>query len=133
MLEHFNTDRIEGFEVVEMDILREKYPHKFNPSGQMNYEWFETEIRPFHFIYIRRDKNSITFNLQRGPIKENGVNGCQIDCLIAASIHMLKDANEAFPCRENAIAITKLEEALLWLYKRKQDRISRNVEGLNQK
>lgn len=34
-----------------------------------------------------------------------------------------------FPCRENAIAITKLDEALLWLNKRTQDRIKRNVEG----
>lgn len=33
-----------------------------------------------------------------------------------------------FPCRENAIAITKLDEALLWLNKRTADRIKRNVE-----
>lgn len=34
-----------------------------------------------------------------------------------------------FPCRENAIAITHLETALLWLNKRTADRIKRNVEG----
>jgi hypothetical protein len=34
-----------------------------------------------------------------------------------------------FPCRENAIAITKLDEALLWLNKRTSDRVKRNVEG----
>lgn len=34
-----------------------------------------------------------------------------------------------FPCRENAIVITKLEESLMWLNKRTQDRIKRNVEG----
>jgi len=34
-----------------------------------------------------------------------------------------------FPCRENAIAITKLDEALLWLNKRTFNRIKRNVEG----
>lgn len=133
MLEYFNADRIEGFEVVEMDSLREKYPHKFNDSGQMNYQWFESEIRPFKFIYLRRDKNSLTFNLQNGPVKENGVNGCQIDCIIAAAAHMISEANKVFACRENAIAITKLEEALLWLGKRKADRISRGVEGLNQR
>ena len=38
-----------------------------------------------------------------------------------------------FACRENSIAITKLEEALLWLNKRTQDRIARNVEGTSQK
>jgi hypothetical protein len=34
-----------------------------------------------------------------------------------------------FKCRENAIAITKLEEALMWLRKRTQDREIRGVEG----
>lgn len=34
-----------------------------------------------------------------------------------------------FKCRENAIAITKLEEALLWLNKRTRDREIREVEG----
>ena len=34
-----------------------------------------------------------------------------------------------FPCRENAIVITKLEESLMWLNKRTQDRMKRNVEG----
>jgi len=34
-----------------------------------------------------------------------------------------------FRCRENSIAITKLEEALMWLEKWTADRISRDVEG----
>ena len=34
-----------------------------------------------------------------------------------------------FPCRENAIVITKLEESLMWLEKRTADRKARNVEG----
>ncbi len=34
-----------------------------------------------------------------------------------------------FPCRENALVITKLEESLMWLNKRTQDRVKRNVEG----
>lgn len=34
-----------------------------------------------------------------------------------------------FPCRENAIVITKLEESLMWLNKRTADRLKRNVEG----
>jgi hypothetical protein len=37
-----------------------------------------------------------------------------------------------FPCRENAIAITHLEEALMWLEKRTRDRVKRQVEGTNQ-
>lgn len=34
-----------------------------------------------------------------------------------------------FPCRENALVITKLEESLMWLNKRTSDRLARNVEG----
>ena len=34
-----------------------------------------------------------------------------------------------FPCRENAIVITKLEESLMWMNKRTADRKKRNVEG----
>jgi hypothetical protein len=34
-----------------------------------------------------------------------------------------------FPCRENAMAITKLDESLMWLNKRTADRLKRNIEG----
>ena len=34
-----------------------------------------------------------------------------------------------FRCRENSMAITKLEEALLWLRKRTMGREQRGVEG----
>lgn len=37
-----------------------------------------------------------------------------------------------FATRENAIALTHIEEALLWLNKRTEDRIERNVLGTNE-
>jgi len=120
-----------GFDVVVMDELRDKYPEKFNESGSMNYEWFEKEIRPSNFIYVRNDKNSIAFTIQNGPIKEVGVNGCQVDTLIHAAKEIISKLNTKFPCRENALAITKLEESLHWLDARKKDREKREVEGLN--
>lgn len=60
---------IGGFKVVVMDELREKYPEKFNESGAMDWQWFEKDIRPNHFIYVRHDKNSVSFTIQDGPIK----------------------------------------------------------------
>lgn len=71
-----------------------------------------------------------TIHFQYGAIKENGVNGCHNEDLIAIVIDRLQgfQASE-FSCRENAIAITKLEEALLWLNKRTADRVRRGVEG----
>ena len=71
---------------------------------------------------------------QEGPIKENGVNGCCNEDLIAMVIDRLQSFQESeYKCRENAIAITKLEEALLWLHKRTMDRERRGVEGMHQK
>lgn len=125
------VDDIGGFNLVDMDSLREKYPDRFNESGAMNWQWFERDIRPNHFVYVRHDKNSISFTLQNGPVKENGVNGCQVDTLIEAAKMIIEGLNKEFPCRENSLAITKLEEALLWLGKRKADREKRGVEGLN--
>lgn len=84
-----------------------------------------------NFIEINDECNAITFKIQNGPIKECGLNGCQVDTLIEVARLMLTGLNNAFPCRENATAITKLDEALLWLYKRRSDREERNVEGFN--
>lgn len=124
-----DVKEVGGYGVVVMDTLREKYPHKFNESGAMDYTWFEKEIRPTNFIYVRHDKNSLSFTLQNGPIKENGVNGCQVDTVIETAKLMIEGLNKQFPCRENSIVVTKLEEALLWLGKRKSDREKRGVEG----
>ena len=44
-------------------------------------------------------------------------------------INRMNYLQSKFPCRENAIVITKLEESLMWLNKRTEDRIKRNVEG----
>ena len=38
-----------------------------------------------------------------------------------------------FACRENACALTKIEEALMWMNRRVEDRIERNVLGTNNK
>jgi hypothetical protein len=122
---------IGGYNVVVMDELREKYPSKFNESGAMDYKWFEADIRPYNFVYVRHDVNSISFTIQNGPIKENGVNGCQVDTLIETARVIIEGLNKNFPCRENSIALTKLDEALLWLGKRKADREKRGVEGFN--
>jgi hypothetical protein len=44
-------------------------------------------------------------------------------------IDRMQFLQKAFPCRENALVITKLDEALMWLEKRTKDRENRNVEG----
>lgn len=71
-----------------------------------------------------------TVRFQDGPIKEAGVNGVHNEDLLAMVIDRLQ-AFQAGPysCRENALALTKLEEALHWLNHRTNKRIARGVEG----
>ena len=69
-------------------------------------------------------------NFQNGPIKESGVNGVMNEDLIAIVIDRMQGFQAGnYSCRENAVALTKLEEALMWLRKRTQDREDRGVEG----
>lgn len=80
------------------------------------------------------DKGGMFFHtnilFQRGPIKENGVNGVTQEVLLAIVIDRLRSFQAGpFPCRENAIALTHCEEALMWLQRRTVERIKRGVEG----
>lgn len=49
--------------------------------------------------------------------------------LLSVLIDRMQFLQAKFPCRENALVITKLEESLMWLEKRTADRKKRNVEG----
>jgi len=72
-------------------------------------------------------------NFQKGPVKEVGLNGCFQEDLIAICIDRLRSFQAGeFACRENALALTKLEEALHWLNHRTADRVARGVEGSNE-
>lgn len=51
--------------------------------------------------------------------------------VLAMLINRMNYLQSKSPCRENTLVITKLEESLMWLEKRTNDRIKRNVEGKN--
>jgi hypothetical protein len=60
-------------------------------------------------------------------------NGAFVETVIAAALQRIQYYQSSkFACRENALAITKLEEALHWLNHRTQQREQRNVEGTHQ-
>jgi hypothetical protein len=74
------------------------------------------------------DRTRIYF--QKGPLKEAGLNGISIEALLAVVIHHADGFQRGpYKCRENAVAITHLETALLWLQKRTRERMARGVEG----
>lgn len=74
---------------------------------------------------------------QNGPVNataadgnSNGVNGLTHEVLIAVILDRLRGFQSGnYSCRENAIAITKLEEALQWMHWRTRGRVARGVEG----
>jgi len=99
-------------------------------AGNVDWDSFD-EQRKDKPIYVDHDVNMISFRIQDGPIKENGVNGCQVDTLISAALRILIELNKKFPCDENDEAISTLNVSLMWLNKRKKNREARGVEGYN--
>jgi hypothetical protein len=67
-------------------------------------------------------------HFQEGPIKECGVNGVANEDLLGMVLCRLESFQKSeYKCRENACAITKIEEALMWLRKRTNARVKRGV------
>lgn len=89
----------------------------------------------------------IEIRWQNGPLAVDGErrppNGAFVDGVIEAAIDRLRfyqgeghygehEGAGRFRCRENALAITHLEEALHWLNHRTADREERGVEGTHE-
>ena len=124
---------------LKMDLLGDKYT-------QVLHEKVFQFNAPHTFVVERsgehrlsEPENSVGVNLlasvhfQEGPILENGVNGVNNEDLIAMVLCRLEHFQKSpYACRENALAATKLEEALLWLRKRTMGRDQRGVEGTSE-
>ena len=107
------------------DLLTTKYT-KVYEEANFNYN------APHSFQVVAKESQEVLscIHFQEGPIKECGVNGvCNEDLLVMVIRRLEGFQNSEFKCRENACAITKLEEALLWLRKRTMGRENRGVEG----
>jgi len=65
------------------------------------------------YIGASSDGNLVV-KLQDGPISDNGVNGIQVTELLDLVKEVYKELNSSFPCRENSLTITKIEEAIHW-------------------
>lgn len=88
-----------------------------------------------HQYHIYRDGKTTdilqTIQFQKGPVKDNGVNGATNEALLAILINRTNYLNGMFPCAENDAAIFHMKAALEALESRTRDRIQRNVEGQN--
>lgn len=74
----------------------------------------------------------VKFTIQSDPIGEVGINGVQAVDMLEYTKCLFQSLNDAFPCRENALTITKIEEAIHWQHARTRDRLNRKVEGKNE-
>jgi hypothetical protein len=118
---------------VKHALLTNKYTrvfHEDEPKFNAPHHFEVFEDRGESLLPMRVGK----VDFQEGPIKEAGVNGVMNEDLIAMVLCRLESFNNSdFRCRENSMAITKLEEALLWLRKRTMGREQRGVEGTHVK
>ena len=77
---------------------------------------------------------TVPISFQNGPIAEAGVNGVTQEALLAICIDRLRSFQKGpYACRENALALTKMEEAQMWLLQRTRARMARGVEGTHAK
>jgi len=64
-----------------------------------------------------------------GSTLETVNDGTTNEELLAVLIDRLNFLNNKFPCRENALAITNIQQGLFWLNERTRGRVARGVEG----
>ncbi len=88
-------------------------------SGGANHEY---RLASENFCY--------ELKFQNGPILEVGVNGLTHEALLAViEDRLVAFQSGPYACRENAVALTKLQEARMWLQERTRGRVNRGVEG----
>ena len=77
------------------------------------------------------EQYAIFIRWQNGIIQEGQQNGAFVEDVIEAARQRIAffNSNPRFRCRENSLAITKLEEALQWLDWRTRQRVNQGVEN----
>jgi hypothetical protein len=88
-----------------------------------------------YIIDLQEGNDQILINFQNGARKlDTSIHGILDTDLLEIVRHRLQCFQQGeFATRENAIALTHIEEALLWMNKRVDDRIERNVLGTDNK
>jgi hypothetical protein len=111
------TDHHDGFGLAESIVIEKDEP---GPGGASHR---------YRFVIDGTEVASVQF--QRGPRHEEGSTPGVIEGDDGAMMLDRLRAFQAGPyaCRENALALTKLEEALMWMQQRARARAKRGVLG----
>lgn len=101
-------------------------------AGGANHEYEITAVNDGSGRPYKIADHRISF--QNGPIAEHGVNGVTQEALLAIVADRLRSFQAGpYACRENAVALTKIDEAVMWLQRRTIARMARGVEGTSAK
>lgn len=99
------------------------------PAHRYELELFEEKDAPGQVIQFIEKEPKLDLEGKATGELITVYDGTTNEEVLAMLIDRMQYLQSKFPCRENAIVITKLEESLMWLNKRTQDRIKRGVEG----
>jgi hypothetical protein len=82
----------------------------------------------------RGNASGVLIQFQNGPLAETDYpNGLSQEALLAiVEDRLIGFQKGPFACRETAVALTKIQEAQMWLAKRTREREARGVEGTSQ-
>lgn len=97
-------------------------------NGNANHQYVITSNSP-------ENDTLATIQFQDGPrsIEDSVAGVIDTDLLEIVRDRLRGFQSGEFSCRENACALTHIEEALMWLNRRVEDRIDRSVLGTNNK
>ena len=127
-MRQLHDHKINDFNVdcVRVEVLDEPDDEKGGGACHEYGIWYNEPRNPV----TRTHPPDCAISFQHGPVKEAGVNGISQEALLAVVLDRFRSFQRGpFSCRENAIVITKLEEAMMWMHKRTLDRVRRGVEG----
>ncbi len=99
--------------------------HKINPVNQA----LDIHVQgPVYIVHSAHEAIS-TIGFHEGELSAEGPSGLTLEVMLAIAIHRLGVYQAKMPGRENALALTKLQEASMWLRARTESRQLRGVEG----
>lgn len=113
--------------------------YRLQRNNQLNNVWVTKTVGPGngrHRYVVERNGNTILkVQFQEGPRNAEGsIPGVLEGDLLEIVRHRLQCFQEGeYATRENACALTHIEEALMWIAKRADDRAERGVLGTMEK
>ena len=114
--------------IQKREKLNEVYAVDEKGNGGAYHEYLIADNNEPADVYVR-------IQMQNGARKlHNSKHGVLDTDLLEIVRHRLQCFQQGeFSTRDNAVALTHIEEALMWMNRRVEDRIERNVLGTNNK